>query len=87
MTDDQRPDWLRIAGFSLALVVLSGAFGGVVGSVVSRRTGLEAVTVAEIAFTVSPKAFALYGAVTVGTFLLTGLGVAVALPRFDEGAA
>ncbi|MCU4741784.1 hypothetical protein OB955_17785 [Halobacteria archaeon AArc-m2/3/4] len=85
MTDDQIPGGRRTIALSLAIVVLAGVFGGVLGAVVSRQTGLEAATVAAITFTVSPGSFALYGVVAAGTFLVTGLGVVVALSRFDDG--
>ena len=68
------------------IVAVTAALGAVLGAVVPAQTGLEEVTVLAITFTVSPVSFALYGAVTVGTFLVTALFVVWIVGQFDENA-
>ncbi|MFC4437137.1 MULTISPECIES: DUF7520 family protein [Natrialbaceae] len=70
----------------LALVLATAVFGALLGYALPVQSGLEEVTVLGITFVVSPATFALYGGVSVGTFLATLLFVVRGVSRFDEHA-
>ncbi|WP_255169653.1 DUF7520 family protein [Natrononativus amylolyticus] len=74
-----------VVGLLLGIVALTAALGAVLGAVVPAQTGLEEVTILAITFTVSPTSFALYGAVTVGTFLGVTILVVRAISQFEDG--
>lgn len=75
-----------VAGLGLALVTVTAAFGAVLGYALPARTGAETVVVAGVSVVISPVTMALYGAVTVGTFLVTALVVLRVVSRIDGNA-
>ncbi|WP_246999776.1 DUF7520 family protein [Halosolutus gelatinilyticus] len=92
-TEEDRDDRRTVVGsrvvvaFGLVLVAVTAAFGAVLGRVLPARTGVEETVLLGITVPVSPAAFALYGAVTVG--IATGAVVLLLrlVARFDENAA
>ncbi|WP_265111134.1 DUF7520 family protein [Halosolutus halophilus] len=83
----QTPTGRRVVvGLGLALVTVTAAFGAVLGYALPARSGVETLAVAGVSVVISPVTMALYGAVTVGTFLVTVLLVLHTVSRFDENA-
>lgn len=74
----------RAVGLVLGATAAAALLGAAVGYGITIWTGLEAVTVLEMAVPVTPGALALYGGVTVGVFLVTLLLVVQVVSRFDE---
>ncbi len=85
MTDEPTGRRIVIGAF-VVIVAVSGLLGAALGYTVPARTGLEEVTVLSITFTLTPVSVALYGVVTVGTFLATLFVVVAIVAAFDENA-
>ena len=85
MTDEPTGRRVVIGAF-VVIVAVAGLLGAVLGYVVPAQTGLEEVTVLAITFTLTPVSVALYGVVTVGTFLATLFVVVAIVAAFDENA-
>jgi hypothetical protein len=74
-----------VVGLGLAFVAAAAAFGALRGYAIPARTGVEAVTVFEITFVVSPTMGALYAGVTVGVFLATLTFVFASIAHLEDG--
>ena len=74
-----------VVGLGLALVAASATLGALVGYALSAWRSLEAVTVLEITFVVSPTMGALYAGVAVGVFLVTLAFVFASIAHLEDG--
>ncbi|MXV64087.1 hypothetical protein GS429_18855 [Natronorubrum sp. JWXQ-INN-674] len=75
-----------VVGLVLALIVVTAAFGAVLGFVFPAQMGIEEISIIDLTVPISPVSLALYGGVTVGVFLVTFLFVVEIISRFDDDA-
>ena len=84
MTDSQERSTQTHVLIALGLVVASAVFGAIIGFVLSALTGVEEVMILEIPFPISPLNGALYGGITVGTFIVTLYFVVIVITYFED---
>lgn len=75
-----------VLSLSLALVAVTAALGAVLGYALPTQSGVTEMTLLGMSIPVSPITLALYGAVSVGTFLVAALLAVSVVSRFDENA-
>jgi hypothetical protein len=71
-------------GIGVTLVVAAMAIGALLGELVPSWTGIEAVTVFEITFVLSPAMTGVYAGVGAATFLVTLALVFQTIARLDD---
>lgn len=90
MSDTEFPTPTAISGrrvvavVYVAIVLLSGLLGAIIGVILPAQNGLTTARLGPLSFPVSPLTFAVYGMVMVGVGLAVLLGAVQFVSRYDD---